>query len=36
MVGDLPGRPASGKPFRTNVLIVLRINAADLIERVDE
>ena len=36
MVGELPGRPASGKSFQTNVLVLLRINDDDKIERVDE
>lgn len=42
MVGDLPGRKASGRRFRTNVLIVLRVCAGGegegegKIERVDE
>lgn len=36
MVGPLPGRPASGKTFRANVLILLKINAERKIERVDE
>ena len=37
MAGDLPGRKASGKRFRTNVLIVLKIEAeSGKIERVDE
>ena len=36
MVGKLPGRPASGKSFQANVLILLRINDDGKIERVDE
>ena len=36
MVGPLPGRPASGKTFRANVLILLKINEERKIQRVDE
>lgn len=36
MVGKLPGRRASGKYFRTNVILVLRIDDEGKIERVDE
>lgn len=37
MAGDLPGRKASGKRFRVNVLIVLKIDGrSGKIERVDE
>ena len=36
MVGTLPGRQASGKLFRTNVLIVLGIDEMGKIQRVDE
>lgn len=36
MVGNLPGRPASGKTFQTNVLILLHINEDGKIEKVDE
>ena len=36
MVGKLPGRPASGKSFRTKVIILLGIGEGGKIERVDE
>lgn len=36
MVGPLPGRAASGKTFRANVLILLKINEEGKIQRVDE
>ena len=36
MVGPLPGRAASGKTFRANVLILLKIKEGGKIQRVDE
>ncbi|MCJ1333439.1 hypothetical protein MMC10_010138 [Thelotrema lepadinum] len=36
MVGALPGRKASGKTFKANVLIMLGINEENKIQKVDE